>query len=175
MRAEASAEPGPGSIARAAVTRAATTGTAVAVARILLVASLAVVLAGCLAVPGSVDGPIAVPLHITPTATSIEVDAPGWFSDETAIYLCPTAPPVLPEDAADRVGWAPGAPCQAFGTVPSPDGLRASLPLDGIDGPVRPAFAASGEWHLLLLDLEGDRVSSAIRSAFDAPPAFAAP
>lgn len=150
-------------------------GTRAAVTRILLGITLAALLGGCLAVPGSADGPIAVPLHITPTATTIEVDAPGWFSDETAIYLCPTAPPVLPEDAADRVGWEPGAPCQAFGTAPSPNGLRASLPLDDIEAPVRPAFAASGEWHLLLLDLEGDRVSSAIRSAFDAPAVFAAP
>ena len=27
----------------------------------------------------------------------------------------------------------------------------------------------SGEWYLVLLDLDGDRVSAAIRSAFDAP------
>ncbi len=124
---------------------------------------------GCLAVPGSVDGPIAVRLHITSTPTSVEVDAPGWFADETSIWLCPTAPPILPEDAADRDGWTPGEPCHDYGLRPSRDGLTASLPLAELDSTERAAFDGSGEWYLVLLDLDGDRVSAAIRSAFDAP------
>lgn len=140
-----------------------------------VVALLAVTLAGCIAVPGSVDGPIAVQLHIASGPTSVEVDASGWFAETTSIYLCPSAPPILPEDAADRVGWSPGPPCQHFGTHPSRDGLRVSLPLDEIGADVRSAFMASDEWYLVLLDLEGDRVSSAVRSAFDAPSGFGVP
>jgi hypothetical protein len=130
---------------------------------------LSVAVAGCTLSPGAVDGPIAVPLRVTTTPSTIEVDAPGWFADVSAIYLCPTEPPPLPEAAADRVGWSPDATCHDFGRFPSADGLAVELPLADLSGPSGTALAASEQWYLLLLDLDGDRVSSAIRSAF-APP-----
>ena len=131
--------------------------------------ALAVVLTGCLAVPGAIDGPIVVDMHISTTSTSVDVDAPGWFADVSAIYLCPSLPPPLPDAAANRIGWAPGGDCHDYGTRPSRDGLTVSLPLADLDAPQRVAFDASPEWYLLLLDLDGDRVSSAVRSAFGAP------
>ena len=133
-----------------------------------------VALGGCMAVPGSFDGPIAVRLLIRTTPTTVEVDAPGWFADTSAVYLCSTAPPVLPEAAADRVGWTPGGDCHDFGRHPSRDGLTISLPLSAMQGETWPAFEAAEDWYLLLLDLEGERVSSAVRSRFPAPTEAAA-
>ncbi len=132
-------------------------------------AALALLLSGCLAVPGAIDGPIAVDLHVSTTPTTVEVDAPGWFAETTAIYLCSASPPVLPEAAADRVGWTPGGACHDYGTRPSRDGLKVSLPLTDLAGETWAPFAAADEWYLLLLDLDGDRVSSAVRSRFGAP------
>jgi hypothetical protein len=126
-------------------------------------------LGGCVDVPGSFDGPMAVRMHIRTTSTTVEVDASGWFADTSAVYLCPTAPPVLPEAAADRVGWTPGGECHDFGRHPSRDGLTISLPLSAIDGETWPAFESAEDWYLLLLDLDGDRVSSAVRSRIHAP------
>ena len=138
------------------------------VAAALLIVSVAV-LGGCVVVPGSLDGPIAVRLHIRTTPTTVEVDAPGWFADTSAVYLCATAPPVLPEAAADRVGWTPGGDCHDYGRHSSRDGLTISLPLSAIDRETWPAFESAEDWYLLLLDLDGDRVSSAVRSRIHAP------
>lgn len=126
-------------------------------------------LGGCMAVPGSFDGPIAVSMHIRTTPTTVELDAPGWFADTSAVYLCAAAPPVLPEAAADRVGWTPGGECHDFGRHSSRDGLTISLPLSAMQGETWPAFEAAEDWYLLLLDLDGERVSSAVRSRFPAP------
>ena len=43
------------------------------------------------------------------------------------------------------------------------------LPLADLAGETSAAFAAADDWYLLLLDLDGDRVSAAIRSRFTAP------
>jgi hypothetical protein len=130
---------------------------------------LAGILVACLAVPGAVDGPIAVDLHITTTATSVDVHAPGWFSDASQVYLCPSIPPPLPEAAADRIGWTPGGDCHDYGRHPAPNGLTVGLPTADLVGAERAAFASAGEWYLLLLDMDGERISSAVRSAFGAP------
>jgi hypothetical protein len=139
----------------------------------LLVSPL--IVSGCLAVPGAIDAPIGVVLRVSTTPTSVEVEAPGWFTDLSALYLCPRLPPPLPEAAADRVGWTPGGDCHDFGTRPTRDGLVASLPLADLAGPGAAAFASSPEWAILLLELDGDRVSAAVRSLFRAPEGFAAP
>jgi len=141
-------------------------------AAVLLIAAA---VGGCALTSTTLDGPMAVPLRVTTTPTTIEVDAPGWFADLSAIYLCPTEPPALPEAAADRVGWTPGDACHDYGRFPSPDGLEVQLSLSDLTGPAGAALAASDQWYLLLLDLDGDRVSSAIRSAFAPPVRSAAP
>jgi hypothetical protein len=125
--------------------------------------------AACTIPPGSLDGPIAVILHITTTPTTVDVDAETWYSDSTAIYLCPMEPPPLPDPGPALIGWTPGAPCHDYGTRPSPDGLKVALPIAELDGPDRALFGSAEEWYLLLLDIDGDRVSSAIRSAFRSP------
>ena len=117
----------------------------------------------------ALDGPIAVNLHIRTTATSVEVDAPGWFAETTGIHLCPMAPPVLPAAGPARDGWKPGPPCHDYGRQSSVDGLIVSLPLADLAGATSAAFAAADDWYLLLLDLDGDRVTAAIRSSFKAP------
>ena len=130
---------------------------------------LAAVVGGCVLQGPALDGPIAVNLHITTTPSSVEVDAPGWFAEETAVYLCSAEPPVLPEPGPDRVGWRPGDACHAYGTVPSRDGLRIGLPIDSLAGEPWPAFAAAEDWYVYLLEVDGDRVVSAVRSRFGAP------
>lgn len=122
----------------------------------------------------ALDGPIAVNLHIRTTATSVEVDAPGWFATTTGIHLCPVEPPVLPAPGPARVGWKPGPPCHDYGTRPSADGLIVSLPLSDLAGAPWAPFAAADDWYVLLLDLDGDRVTAAIRSSFEAPADVAA-
>ena len=122
----------------------------------------------------ALDGPIAVNLHIRTTATSVEVDAPGWYAATTGIHLCPVAPPILPAPGPARDGWTPGPPCHDYGTRPSADGLIVSLPLADLAAETSAAFAAADDWYLLLLDLDGDRVTAAIRSSFAAPADVAA-
>lgn len=122
----------------------------------------------------ALDGPIAVNLHIRTTATSVEIDAPGWFAATTGIHLCPAEPPVLPAPGPARVGWTPGPPCHDYGRRPSVDGLIVSLPLADLAGETSAAFAAADDWYLLLLDLDGDRVTAAVRSSFAAPADVAA-
>ncbi len=109
-------------------------------------------------------------LHVWTTPTSVEVDAPGWFADISRVYLCPADPPRLPDGARERDGWTPGAGCQDFGTFPTADGLKTSLPLSALDADRAPAFDAAPDWFLLIVDLDGTRVASAVRSQFHAPP-----
>jgi hypothetical protein len=119
--------------------------------------------------PASLDIGTPVNLHVWTTPTTVELDAPGWFADVSAVYLCPEEPPRLPDAAADRVGWTPGVGCEFMGSYPSRQGLTLSMPLDDIDVARRPAFDAARDWYIVLLDLDGDRVGAAIRSQFHAP------
>jgi hypothetical protein len=133
----------------------------------LTVASL-VLVAGC-AVPGSLDRVLPLPLRIRTTPTSVEVQAAG-LADTSAVYLCATAPPYLPNDPADRIDWKPGGDCHDYGTHDTRDGLDISLPLaDLVGSPDAGAFRAVPDWYLLLIELDGDRATSSVRSQFHAP------
>lgn len=138
--------------------------------RVLGALALTVVVAGGCFGSSSLDTGTPVILHVWTTPTSVEVDAPGWITDASRIYLCAAEPPRPPDDAIGRKGWVPGGPCQDFGTYPGPDGLRVSLPLGGLDADQQPVFDAAADWYLLILELDGDRVASSIRSRFHAPP-----
>ena len=130
---------------------------------------LAAIVAGCRLPSDALDGPLAVPLRITVTLAAVEVDAPGWFAADTAVYLCPTEPPALPEPGPDREGWTPGSGCHDYGRFAAPDGLRATLPLDALPEADRPAFDAADNWYLLIVKVEGARATAAIHSNFSAP------
>lgn len=145
--------------------RARARAAAVAIALVLV----ALVGAGCALSNGGLDGPIGVNMHVSTTPTSVEVDAPGWFADMTRVYLCPVDPPFLPEPGPARVGWTPGPSCHDYGSRPSGDGLTASLPLADLSDADRAMFTTADDWYLLLLELDGDRVSTAVRSRFAAP------
>lgn len=133
----------------------------------LFLASL-VVVAGC-AVPGSLDRVLPMPLRIKTTPTSVEVQAAG-LANTSAVYLCATAPPYLPNEPADRVNWKPGGDCHDYGTHDTRDGLDISLPLaDLAASPDAEAFRAVPDWYLLLIELDGDRATSSVRSQFHAP------
>lgn len=123
----------------------------------------------------SLDFGTPVNLHISTTPASVELDAPGWFADVSAVYLCPSEPARLPDNAAERVDWTPGATCEFMGSYPSRDGLTLSLPLSGLKPERRPAFDAAPDWWLVLMDLDGNRVGSAINSRFHAPVVASAP
>lgn len=129
----------------------------------------AVIAGGCIG-ESSLEFGTPVNLRVWTTETTVEVDAPGWTADTSRVYVCAAEPPRPPEGAADREGWAPGGSCQDFGTYPSADGLRATLPLGAFDADQQPAFDAASDWYLLLLGLDGARVSSSIRTRFHAPP-----
>lgn len=135
-------------------------------------AALAVASNACVLDPAALDGPIAVNLHITPTPTTIDIDAPGWFAPVSGVHLCATAPPFLPDPGPARIAWTPGAGCHDFGRFASEDGLVATLPLDDLSGEERATFAAAPDWYVLLLELDGDRVDSAVRSRFTPPAGF---
>lgn len=142
---------------------------------VVAVIASVVAVTGCVVEAGSLDGPGGpVNMHVWTTPTTVEVDAPGWLADTSAVYLCASAPPVLPEDAADRVGWTPGGDCHDLGRHASRNGLRISLPLTALRGAPWPAFESAEDWYLLLLELDGDRVSTAVRSRFHAPSEVAA-
>lgn len=135
-----------------------------------LLAAVAAVVGGCVLEGPALDGPIAVNLHVRTTSSSVEVDAPGWYADRTIIYLCHAEPPLLPEPGPERVGWRPDDRCHDVGTVASPDGLVASLPLTELAGEPWPDFAAAEDWYLFLVEIDAeDRVVSAVRSRFGAP------
>jgi hypothetical protein len=127
-------------------------------------------LAGCELAGPALDGPIAVNLHVRTTPSSVEVDAPGWFADQTIVYLCHAEPPLLPEPGPERIGWRPDDRCFDYGTVPSDAGLQMSLPLDALAGDPWADFAAAPDWYLFLVEVDPtDRVLSAVRSRFAAP------
>jgi hypothetical protein len=133
----------------------------------LTLASL-VVVAGC-AVPGSLDRVLPLPLRIKTTPTSVEVQAAG-LADTSAVYVCATAPPYLPDDPAARVDWKPDGDCHDYGTHDTRDGLEISLPLaDLAASPDAEAFRAVPDWYLLLIEFDGDRATSSVRSQFHAP------
>lgn len=117
----------------------------------------------------ALDGPIVVDLRVVATSSTVEVDADGWFAPTTAVYLCHADPPLLPEPGAARVGWDPGVACHGYGTYSSRQGLTVDLPIDALAGDGWPDFAAAEDWYLLLVEVDGDRAVSAIRSRFGAP------
>jgi hypothetical protein len=124
---------------------------------------------GCRLPENALDGPLAVPLRITASAESIDVDAPTWYADETAIFVCPTEPPALPAPGPERNGWAPGGECHDFGRVRSPDGLATTLRLDTLTSEELAPFLDARDWFLLLVAVEGDRANAAIHSSFPGP------
>jgi hypothetical protein len=130
----------------------------------------ALIAGGCANAP-SLDFGTPVNLHVTTTPTSVELDAPGWLADISAVYLCPSEPARLPDNAAERVNWTPGPDCEFMGSYPGRDGLKLSMPLSGLQPERRPKFDAAADWYVVLLDLDGDRVSAAINSQFHAPEA----
>lgn len=130
---------------------------------------VAVAIGGCRLPENALDGPLAVPLRITATAETIDIDAPTWYADETAIFVCPTEPPALPESGPQRDGWAPGRECHDFGRVRSPDGLATTLSLDTLSNEELAPFLDARDWFLLLVAVEGDRANAAIHSSFPGP------
>ena len=144
-----------------------------AVRALALALAATIVAGGCVLGPSSLDGPMAVNLHVSTTPTTVDVDAPGWFAPTSAVYLCPTDPPPLPDPGPERDGWTPGSSCHDFGQYPSRDGLVLSLPTADLAPSDRPAFAAADDWYLLLLDVDPTgRVTSATRSRFSRPRDF---
>jgi hypothetical protein len=143
--------------------------------RLLAFAAAALVLVGCASGTSTLDGVLPVVLRVSTTTTSVEIDAPGWIADVSAVYLCATAPPPLPDGTRERLGWAPGGECHDYGRYTSRDGLTISLPLAELSGPNRTAFERAQDWYLLVLDLDGELVSSAVRSRFRAPHAVSPP
>lgn len=138
-----------------------------------LVGALAV--GACDLPAGALDGPMTpVNLHVATTSSSVEIDAPGWFAETSAVYLCAAEPPPLPEPGPDRVGWTPGPACHDYGRFASRKGLVASLALADLAGPPWKRFAAAEDWYVLIVEVRGDRVASAIRSRFAAPDDVAA-
>ena len=128
----------------------------------------AFLVAGCAQLP-PLDMGTPVQLRVWTTPTTVEVDAPTWVTDASRIYLCATEPPRVPDGATDG-GWAPGGACQDVGTYPGPDGLRVSLPIGALDADQRPAFDDASDWYLLILELDGRRITNSVRTAFHAPP-----
>ena len=124
---------------------------------------------GCRLPDNALDGPLAVPLRITATDTAIEIDAPTWYAAQTAMYLCTSEPPPLPEPGPDRAGWTPMGPCHDFGRVAAPDGLHVTQALDVLTEEDRQALEAVDDWYLLIVRIEGDRATSAAHSSFASP------
>jgi len=103
------------------------------------------------------------------TGDAIEVDAPTWYAAQTAMYLCTSEPPPLPEPGPDRVGWTPMGPCHDFGQVAAEDGLHVTQSLDVLTEADRQALEAADDWYLLIVKLEGDRATAAAHSSFASP------
>lgn len=139
------------------------------IARLAHLTALAALVTGCAGGTSTLDGALPVVLRVSTTPTTVDVDAPGWLADVSEVYLCPDPPPPLPDANADRKGWTPGGDCHDFGRHPSRDGLMVSLPVADLSGVQWPAFQAATDWYLLVLDLDGDVVASAVRSRFHAP------
>jgi hypothetical protein len=139
----------------------------VSAAMVLTIA--AALIGGCRLPSNALDGPLAVPLRITATSDVIEVDAPGWFASDTVVYLCPTEPPALPEPGPQRDGWTPGVSCHDYGHFAAADGLKGTLSLEALTDAERPSFDDASDWYLLVVGIEGARVTTAIHSRFSAP------
>jgi hypothetical protein len=137
--------------------------------RLVALALTAVVAGGCIG-ESSLEFGTPVNLHVWTTPTTVEVDAPGWLTTVSSIYLCSEAPPRLPSDSASRVDWTPGDACQDFGTYEGPDGFRASVDVGLLDPARRPVFEAAADWYLLLVARDGGRATSTISTRFHAPP-----
>ena len=133
----------------------------------------AVVAGGCIG-ESTLEFGTPVNLHVWTTPTTVEVDAPGWLTTVSSIYLCSEPPPRLPSDSASRTNWSPGDACQDFGTYESPDGFRGSIDTVLLDPARRPSFEAATDWYVLLVAIDGDRATSAISSRFHAPASAAA-
>jgi hypothetical protein len=131
-------------------------------------ALISIVAGGCIG-DSSLDFGTPVNLHVWTTPTTVEVDAPGWLTTVSSIYLCYEPPPRLPSDSASRTNWTPGVACQDFGTYESPDGLRGSIDIELLDPARRPAFETAADWYVLLVAIDRDRATSAISSRFHAP------
>ena len=129
----------------------------------------AFLVAGCGQLP-PLDMGTPVQMRVWTTPTTVEVDAPTWVTDASRIYLCATEPPRVPDGARDREGWSPGGSCQDLGTYAGPDGLRVSLPIGALDENRRPAFDQASDWYLLILELDGGRITNSVRTRFHAPP-----
>ena len=130
---------------------------------------------GCVLGPNALDGPIAVPLTVTPTPTSIGIEAPTWRPGASRIYLCPFDPPALPDPGPARIGWSPGETCFDYGSWDSHDGLRADLPTEVLVGASGGRFAASPDWWVLILEVDGERVVQGVRSRFGRPDGWPVP
>lgn len=142
------------------------------ITRAAAVILLGVTVAACTLPDGALDAPFPVVMHITTTPTEVVVDAPGWLADRSAVFLCPAAPPPLPEPGPERDGWLPRPPCHDYGRFDSPDGLTISLPLDGLVADERATFGAASDWYVYLLDLDGEHVTSAVKTRFPPPGGF---
>jgi hypothetical protein len=138
-------------------------------ALIAVAAAAILAVGGCRIPENALDGPLAIPLRITATPETVEVDAPTWYAAKTAIYLCSTEPPPLPEPGPERIGWTPGTACHDFGEVGSPDGLRTTLPLEQLSDEDLAPFIDAKDWFVLLVKIEGDRAAAAIHSSFPGP------
>ena len=136
--------------------------------RILGLALTAVLAGGCVG-QSSLDFGTPVNLHVWTTPATVEIDAPGWLTSASSVYLCSEAPPRLPEDATKREDWSPGDACQDFGTYESPDGFKASIDLQQLDTARNPGFETAGDWYVVLVALDGDRATSSISTRFHAP------
>lgn len=137
--------------------------------RIVALLAAAVLVTGCAGGTSTLDGALPIPLRVSTTATTVDLDAPTWTAPVSAIYLCPAAPPPLPDSTADRQGWAPGGDCHDFGRHPSRDGLAVSLPIADLSAPAGAPFTTAVDWYVMVLALDGDLVTSAMRSRFHAP------
>lgn len=139
------------------------------VPRLTVLTATAIVAAGCVAGTHTLDAALPVALRVTTTPETVEVDAPGWFAEVSQVFICPVAPPALPDDVAERRGWSPGGDCHDYGRYSSQEGLALSLPVAELDGPAWSTFQAAENWYLMLLDIDGDLAASAIRTRFHAP------
>ena len=140
--------------------------------RLLGLVAVIVAVGGCVG-SSSLDFGTPVNLHVWSTPTTVEVDAPGWLTAVSSVYLCPEQPPRLPDDNAARTGWTPGAACEDVGTFKTPEGLKTTIAVDSLDPSRRPSFDAAPDWYLVLVARDGERASSAISSRFHAPGAAA--
>lgn len=129
----------------------------------------AVIAGGCIG-ESSLEFGTRVNLHVWTTETTVEVDAPGWLTTVSSVYLCFDRPPRLPSDSSQRVGWTPGASCQDYGSHASAEGFTESVPLSMLDPVRRERFEAASDRYLLLVAIDGDRATSAFSSRSHAPP-----